>query len=357
MSQTRALNLLSAAVNGAWTEVHFLLNKYPDTPIFFFSAGIHKGKTVLWLAAEAQQWHIVEIIVRANIGDPAHLTELLNKQPTPEIAYTPAKDCNFKVMQAYSHSVFSARYKTVLWFVLYYQKWELALLLDSHGALLGDKRQLDEDIVFHYQCLTKPLMSLEACRGLAAILPKFKPIATLSLLGSILTNFRIKVVLDALYCHPIQVLNCSHCCLSNDGAKEVAKFIAKNKTLKKIYLNDNRIMDIGVETLCEVLKKNESIEFISLSTNRFSSYGVKCIAEMLRVNKSIKEIELHLNEAGEVGGALLAAAMQDNHVIQSCQVSISQVGLQNFTQIYNSAARNRKEAANLSIDMACKRIS
>jgi len=85
-----------------------------------------------------------------------------------------------------------------------------------------------------------------------------------------------------------------------------AHAIAKNKTIKRLYLWSNNIGVEGAKHLANALKKNNTVKELSLTSNGIGNE--EYIADMLAINKTLQEIRLVNNNIGGPGGRKLAEA-------------------------------------------------
>jgi Ran GTPase-activating protein (RanGAP) involved in mRNA processing and transport len=113
--------------------------------------------------------------------------------------------------------------------------------------------------------------------------------------------------------------NIETCVLSSstvdeDGLKgEFCDGLAKNKSLKSLYLAVCRLGDKGIQPLCEgPLKNHATLEHISLNYNRLELAGAKSLAAILSTNKTLQYLDVCGNSLGPEGCKVLAGAVKAN---------------------------------------------
>jgi len=89
--------------------------------------------------------------------------------------------------------------------------------------------------------------------------------------------------------------------------------LAKNKTLRSLYLSACRIQDAGCEELCkDALKVHPKLEHCSLLYNRLQAPSVKFINDVLAVNKALRYLDLSGNSLGPEGAQALVTGLKKN---------------------------------------------
>jgi len=101
-------------------------------------------------------------------------------------------------------------------------------------------------------------------------------------------------------------------CLSDDGAKVIAKILANDTNIENLDLGFNDIGDEGIILIADSLKKNQSLRVLYLSGNRISNLGFKSLSDSLSVNNGIRALHLSGNLCGFEGAFSLANALKDN---------------------------------------------
>ncbi|CAF0977089.1 unnamed protein product [Rotaria sp. Silwood1] len=102
-------------------------------------------------------------------------------------------------------------------------------------------------------------------------------------------------------------LDLSHNFITSIGTSILADALKHNTTLEELDFHDNRISDIGVQSLTKILSSNTSIiKALGLGSNGITDKGVEYLAEMLKINRTVTWLALAGNQIGDRGVRLLA---------------------------------------------------
>jgi len=119
-------------------------------------------------------------------------------------------------------------------------------------------------------------------------------------------------------------LHCNKLTL-DDG--KLANAIAKNTTLKVLWLSDNSINLQGVRHLANALKQNNKpLEDLDLDGNNIGDEGAKYIADMLAVNKTLQRITLDRNKIIDSGAQSIATSLFVNTGIRVVWLNDNSIG-------------------------------
>jgi hypothetical protein len=114
-----------------------------------------------------------------------------------------------------------------------------------------------------------------------------KSLLELDLSNTFITDEKIKILMDSLNNNKnisIQTLKMRKCYLVNNLVAQLAKFIEKNKTLKKLNLSDNSFSSEGIKALFKSLNSynytdndeaSPPLEIFEIQNNRFSLKVIK----------------------------------------------------------------------------------
>jgi Ran GTPase-activating protein (RanGAP) involved in mRNA processing and transport len=102
--------------------------------------------------------------------------------------------------------------------------------------------------------------------------------------------------------------------VDEDGLKgEFCDGLAKNKSLKSLYLAVCRLGDKGIVPLCEgPLKNHPTLVHISLNYNRIELAGAKTLAAMLGTNKTLQYLDVCGNTLGPEGSKVMCEGLKAN---------------------------------------------
>jgi Ran GTPase-activating protein (RanGAP) involved in mRNA processing and transport len=89
--------------------------------------------------------------------------------------------------------------------------------------------------------------------------------------------------------------------IGDEGAAEVAKFLADNTTLESVDLSDCNVADKGFSYLSNALCNNTHLKKLFINLNQATEDGADCMAAMLNYNKTLKSLEVGANEFGKEG--------------------------------------------------------
>jgi hypothetical protein len=131
-----------------------------------------------------------------------------------------------------------------------------------------------------------------------------KSLLELDLSNTFITDEKIKILMDSLNNNKnisIQTLKMRKCYLTNNMVAELAKFIEKNKTLKKLNLSDNSFSSEGIKALFKSLNSynytdndeaSTPLEILEMQNNRFSIKVIKELYNLILNNTNLHTINL-----------------------------------------------------------------
>lgn len=97
--------------------------------------------------------------------------------------------------------------------------------------------------------------------------------------------------------------------------------LARNTSLKKLYLKDCNLGDAHVTALGEALKLNSTLEEVDLSDNALTSAGCVALAQGLESNSALKSLTLSNNKCADTGATLLAQSLTANKTLANLDLS------------------------------------
>jgi len=169
-------------------------------------------------------------------------------------------------------------------------------------------------------------------------------------------------------------LTLAHAGLSDDGALEIAHFLAGNQHLTRLDLTGNNISSTGVFHLSKAMKQNQSLASLTLKHNRIGDLGenglatlcramhnnvtlrhldlrhaglqgaaaAKVIGEMLRFNSHLSHLDLSWNPFDPAGGQVLFEYLQVNTTLFDFQLTGCGIADETLLMIAQILHRNRK---------------
>jgi len=161
----------------------------------------------------------------------------------------------------------------------------------------------------------------------------------------------------------------AHAGLSDDGALEIAYFLAASRHLKRLDLTGNNLSSTGVfhlakaikqslilkhnrigefgeaglGTLCRALYDNNTLRHLDLRhAGLQGASAASIIGEMLRHNSYLSHLELSWNPLEIAGGQVLYESVQANTTLFDCQLTGCRVADETLLAIAELLLRNRK---------------
>lgn len=114
--------------------------------------------------------------------------------------------------------------------------------------------------------------------------------------------------------------------------------LAKNTSLKKLYLKDCKLGDMHVTALGHALKHNITLEEIDLSDNLLTAAGCVALADGLQINSALKLLTLGNNKCTDAGATLIAQALAANKSLAYLDLSkneLTQSGIKALLELTN----------------------
>ena len=152
--------------------------------------------------------------------------------------------------------------------------------------------------------------------------------------------------------------------LSVEAANEIGEVASNNVNLKKLWLNDNNLRDVGVikvllqlrqlsdirlihlennyitekaaESIAEVINNNPFLESISIGNNSLMSKGVIKISNALRSLLHLKQVGFHNNGITEDAANDIAEAINDNSKLEHIWLNNNKLKLEGINRISNA---------------------
>jgi Ran GTPase-activating protein (RanGAP) involved in mRNA processing and transport len=171
---------------------------------------------------------------------------------------------------------------------------------------------------------------------LAAFLSNNRNLKTLTLNNNPLTSAGIKSISQALSTKLVlEEINLNSTAAGDEGGAELFENMKLNKSLRRVYANNNKFYKNSMFKFGELLKKDNDdqnseggLEFLSLSYNDIDDECVNFFAQDLIGYKWLKEIRFNSNRITEKGGeGILFAVLQNEN--------INQVNLENNNSNWN----------------------
>ena len=110
------------------------------------------------------------------------------------------------------------------------------------------------------------------------------------------------------------------------GAETLAAALARNTTLKKLFLARDRIGPGGAQALAAALDNNATLTELSMYENDIGAKGAVALAAALGKNTALATLDLSENSIGVQGALALVAALDTNATLTSLTLERSHIG-------------------------------
>ncbi|KXS16785.1 RNI-like protein [Gonapodya prolifera JEL478] len=104
-------------------------------------------------------------------------------------------------------------------------------------------------------------------------------------------------------------LRADACKIGSKGAVALSKALRLHRSVERLGLSDNDILDEGVLAVADALSFNSKLCFLSIRNNGITNVGLKSLAYVLRVKAQMTHLTLAGNAFGESGAKDLAVAV------------------------------------------------
>ena len=160
---------------------------------------------------------------------------------------------------------------------------------------------------------------------LATFLSNNRNLKTLTLNNNPLTSAGIKSISQALSTKLVlEEINLNSTAAGDEGGAELFENMKLNKSLRRVYANNNKFYKNSMFKFGELLKKDNDdqnseggLEFLSLSGNEIDDECINFFAQDLISYKWLKEIRFNSNRITEKGGeGILFAVLQNENINQ-----------------------------------------
>ena len=135
-------------------------------------------------------------------------------------------------------------------------------------------------------------------------------------------------------------LNIAKCNITSEGAVLLADGLATNKSLTSLHLSGNPIGDIGAASIGDALKTNSVLKVIDIYDCKITSQGCIHIAEGLSNNSTLQELWMTRNEIGIDGAKAISAMLEKNTSLQQLHLDKDNSIEEGVDVILSSLKRN-----------------
>ena len=164
-------------------------------------------------------------------------------------------------------------------------------------------------------------------------LDKLTVISILDFPNNALTDECIDVLTKAMTNKKISFLNLSNNKISNEGAKNLAIFIANGKSC---------ITDLhdGAVTLLKAISPDKLITRLNMFSNRLTVDSCEAVRDLLKLNRVIQKIDLSCNQLTEQGGNTILEGLKYNTSITQLDIRLTGVGKKVDITVQNVLHKN-----------------
>jgi|GEM_PF-2212093 len=143
----------------------------------------------------------------------------------------------------------------------------------------------------------------------------------------------------------VNLLTLTHSKLTREALSVIAKALESVNYEISIYLNSNKIDDVGAIALAESLK-NKKIQTLSLDGNEIGDQGAKALAAALKINQKVT-LFLQDNKIGPTGAEALVKAWATHTSTRSIDLSKNRLGDEGARRIAEVLAKNSGKITSL----------
>lgn len=113
----------------------------------------------------------------------------------------------------------------------------------------------------------------------------------------------------------------AHHGIGPQGAKALARALAKSTTVEKLDLEENGIQDQGAEHFAEMLKENCYITELNLAGNALNSRGAVAMSDVMTDNIYLRRLDLSFNNFNDRDAAPLAFGLKKTATLKHLRLS------------------------------------
>ena len=166
----------------------------------------------------------------------------------------------------------------------------------------------------HLQILDISSNSLQA-QGATIILKKLQKISSLTTLyisNNNITYRKADDIAAVVSCNPMQVLDVSNTCLGTFGIRKVAKALQSVCTLTHLYISNNNIIDVTTDDIAAAISCNPYLEEFDISYNFIEGRGAIKIVKSFQQMSTLKKLFMDHNKISDGASDYVAAVTDCN---------------------------------------------
>ena len=166
----------------------------------------------------------------------------------------------------------------------------------------------------HLQILDISSNNLQA-QGATIILKRLQKISSLTTLyinNSNITYRKADDIAAVVSCNPMQVLDVSNNCLGTIGIRKVAKALQSVCTLTHLYISNNYITDVTADDIAAAISCNPYLEEFDISYNFIEGRGAIRIVKSFQQMSTLKKLFMNHNKISDGASDYIAAVTDCN---------------------------------------------
>ena len=125
----------------------------------------------------------------------------------------------------------------------------------------------------------------------------------------------------------LQELDISNNCFRSAGIMMIVKALQNISTLKKLYINDNNILDEAADDIAAVLSCNTELQELDISNNCFRSEGIMTITKPLQNMVALTKLCIGDYNLSDFATDSIAVVVYHNTNLQELDIGLSQFGV------------------------------
>ena len=85
--------------------------------------------------------------------------------------------------------------------------------------------------------------------------------------------------------------------IHEEGATHIADLLNNTSIVSKLWLGDNPIGDLGLQSIFNILKVNKTLKWLSVARCSMTDTGVASLASALNTNNTLETLHIYGNDA------------------------------------------------------------
>ena len=143
-------------------------------------------------------------------------------------------------------------------------------------------------------------------------LQKISSLTTLYISNNNITYEVADDIAAVVSCNPMQVLNVSHNCLETIGITKVAKALQSVCTLTHLYISNNKITDEATDHIAAAISCNPYLEEFDIGCNSIEGRGAIKIVKSFQQMSTLKKLFMDHNKISDGASDYIAAVTDCN---------------------------------------------